>query len=423
MKKKFTLTNILKNLFSFCALLLIGNVTTAQVNCNPTVLYSEDFGTGTTATSSSDVLVSGLTYQADGDLTAEGVYRVINNTQQKPEWHLSADHTTGGTANGKMLVVNGQAEKFFQHTISNTRGFVPGNYTVSMYVMNIDVTGVCSPDPLLPVMTFTVEYLAENNTWVSLSGSPYTALPVYQTVNPTWKNESSSFILPNLNGFFPTQIRIILGDGTKGGCGNDFAMDDLSFSVCEEGGITPVTLINFSAHAKGNGVSIDWSTSQELNNDYFQVERSADGSSNWSVVATVNGAGNSQVAKKYNAFDASPLAGVNYYRLKQVDNDGKSSYSNTVAVKMQLQKTAISVVANPFYNTLTVNFSSPTSEMVTARLIDVTGKQIATQNWSVNSGTSRKDFSNLSGLQHGMYILSVVNNSGEILFNGKVIKQ
>ena len=92
-------------------------------------------------------------------------------------------------------------------------------------------------------------------------------------------------------------------------------------------------------------------------------------------------------------------------------------------MKIQVQKTAISVLANPFYNTLTVNFTSPTSEMVTARLIDVTGKQIATQNWSVNSGTSRKDFVNLNGVKHGMYILSIASNSGEILFNGKVIKQ
>lgn len=421
MKKNFTLTKILTNLFSLCAMMLLGNASIAQVTCNPKVLYSEDFGTGTTASSSPDVLTSGLTYQAAEDLTAEGVYRVINNTQQKPEWHASSDHT--GNTDGKMLVVNGQAEKFFQHTISNSNGFEPGNYTVSTYVMNIDVSGVCSPNPLLPVMTFTVEYLSSNSTWVSLSGSPYTAAPVNQTVTPAWVNVGSSFTLPDLQGFFPTQIRITIGDGTEGGCGNDFAMDDLVFSICEEGGITPVTLTSFGAHAKGTGVNIDWSTSQELNSDYFQVERSADGSSNWSVVATVNGSGNSQVVKKYNAFDASPLAGVNYYRLKQVDNNGKSSYSNTVAVKIQVQKTAISVLANPFYNTLTVNFTSPTSEMVTARLIDVTGKQIATQNWSVNSGTSRKDFNNLNGVKHGMYILTIVSNSGEILFNGKVIKQ
>lgn len=422
MKKNFTLFKAFINLLSLCVFLLLSNSIIAQVKCvNATVLWTEDFGTGTTATTNPDVLPTGLFYQESGDLSSEGSYRVINSTQQKPEWQVSADHT--GNANGKMLVVNGQAERFFQHTITGTNGFVPGSYVLSIYVMNIDNSGVCAPDPLLPVMTFTVEYQSENNTWIPLSGSPYTADPVVQTVNPTWLNLGSTFNLPDLNGFFPTKIRITLGDGTEGGCGNDFAMDDVEFSLCPSGGIAPVTLTSFSANSKGNGVSIDWSTSQELNNKYFQVERSADGSSNWSVVATVNGAGNSQVTKKYNAFDASPLAGANYYRLRQVDNDGKSSYSKTVIVKMQLQKASISVVANPFYNNLTVNFVSPISEMVTARLVDITGKQIAVENWSVNSGNSRKDFSNLGSLHHGMYILSIVNNSGEVLYKGKVIKQ
>lgn len=422
MKKNFTLIKVLTNVLAVCAILLLNSSTiNAQVSCNnATVLWSEDFGAGTTITSSPDVLTTGLFYQQSASLASEGSYRVADNTQQKPEWHASADHT--GNTNGKMLVVNGQAEKFYQHTISS-RGFVPGNYGVSIYVMNIDTSGICAPNPLLPIMTFTVEYLSENNTWVELSGSPFTADPVTQTVTPTWVNLGSTFTLGDLNGFFPTQMRITIGDGTIGGCGNDFAMDDVEFSLCPEGGVAPVTLTSFSAHLKGNGVNLDWTTSQELNNKYFQVERSADGNSNWSVIATVNGSGNSQVAIKYNAFDASPLAGVNYYRLKQVDYDGKSGYSKTVAVKLQLQKPSISVIANPFYNTLSVNFVSGTSEMVTARLIDVTGKQIAVQNWSVNSGTSKKDFNNLGGLDHGMYILSIVNHSGEILFNGKVIKQ
>jgi hypothetical protein len=422
MKKNFTLIKVLTNVLAVCAILLLNSSTiNAQVSCNnATVLWSEDFGAGTTITSSPDVLTTGLFYQQSASLASEGSYRVADNTQQKPEWHASADHT--GNTNGKMLVVNGQAEKFYQHTITS-RGFVPGNYGVSIYVMNIDTSGICAPNPLLPIMTFTVEYLSENNAWVELSGSPFTADPVTQTVTPTWVNLGSTFTLGDLNGFFPTQMRITIGDGTIGGCGNDFAMDDVEFSLCPEGGVAPVTLTSFSAHLKGNGVNIDWTTSQELNNKYFQVERSADGNSNWSVIATVNGSGNSQVAIKYNTFDASPLAGVNYYRLKQVDYDGKSGYSKTVAIKLQLQKPSISVIANPFYNTLSVNFVSGTSEMVTARLIDVTGKQIAVQNWSINSGTSKKDFNNLGGLHHGMYILSIVNHSGEILFNGKVIKQ
>ena len=361
MKKNFTPSKILANLLLLFSLFFSASTVSAQITCNnATNLWSEDFGTGTTATSNPDVLPS-LTYTPTGSLTSERSYRVANNTQQKPEWQASPDHT--GNTDGQMLVVNGEAETFYQHTIVDTHGFTSGDYTVSLYIMNVDTSGVCGPNSLLPIITFQVEYLDEAGAWVPLSNSPYTAASIPQTSSPTWVNIGSKFNLPPTGSFFPTQIRITLGDGTAGGCGNDFAIDDINFSQCPAGDVAPVTLTSFSARHKGNGVSIDWSTSQELNNNYFQVERSADGSTNWSVIATVNGAGNSQVVTNYNAFDASPLSGVNYYRLKQVDNDGKYTYSNTVAVKMDFQKTAISVLANPFFNTLTVNFVSPTSQI------------------------------------------------------------
>ena len=423
MKKNFTPSKVLfTSLLLFSLLTIVSSAASAQITCdNATTIWSEDFGTGTTASPSPDVLTSGLTYSPSGPLTDEGFYRVINNTQQKPEWQASSDHT--GNADGKMLVVNGQAERFFQHTITDTRGFVSGDYTVSLYLMNIDTAGICGPDALLPVISFQVQYLNASGAWVDLSGSPFTAQPVSQTSSPTWVNLGSKFTLSLPDGFFPTQIRITLGDGTEGGCGNDFAMDDINFSLCPAGGLTPVTLTSFSAQRKGSGVSINWSTSQELNNSYFQVERSADGSTGWASIATVIGAGNSQVVHNYNSFDNSPLSGVNYYRLRQVDNDGKYAYSNTVAVKMDLLKAAISVIANPFYSNLSVRIESPVSQSLTARLVDITGKQIAVEKWDVSNGSVRKDFSNIGSLQHGMYILSIVNNTGEILFNGKVIKQ
>lgn len=422
MKKNFTPSTISISSLLFLLLMIASSAVTAQITCtNATTVWLEDFGTGTTATSSPDVLTTGLFYQASGSLSSEGSYRVINNTQQKPEWQKSPDHT--GNADGKMLVVNGQAETFYQHTVTDTHGFPSGDYTVSLFIMNVDTAGICAPNPLLPVITFSVEYLSENNTWIPLSGSPYTASATQQTSSPTWENIGSKFTLPPTGAFFPTQIRITLSDGTVGGCGNDFAMDDINFSLCPAGGPAPVTLIAFSARHKGDGVSIDWTTSQELNNNYFQVERNSDGSSKWSVIATVIGAGNSQVVRNYNSYDATPLSGVNYYRLKQVDNDGKFTYSNTVAVKMDLQRMGVTVLTNPFYNTLSVNFESSTSQMVTARLVDITGKQLAVERWSLENGSTRKEFSSISGLQHGMYILSILNKNGEILFNGKVVKQ
>lgn len=422
MEKNFTLSKLFLNIvFLFILLAFTVSSVKAQVICpNESVLWSENFGSGTTATSDPNVLTSGLIYQETGDLSAEGVYRVTNNTQAKAEWHSSSDHT--GDLNGKMLVVNGQAETFYQHEVTSP-GFVPGNYMVSLYVMNVDTAGLCAPTPLLPVMTFTVEYLSESNTWVPLAGSPYVATPVPQSATPVWTNIGSSFTLPSTGNFMPGLIRITLGDGTIGGCGNDFALDDVKFGLCSEGGPAPVEFINFKAQQKGNSVSLDWSTAQEINNSYFEVQRSANGNSNWDKIATVSGAGNSQVLRNYSAVDASPLSGINYYRIKQVDYDGHFKYSSTVNVKTNIARTAVSVLVNPFRNNLSVNFASATSQVVSARLIDITGKQVAVEKWSITPGTITQDFSNISGLQQGLYILSIRSDSGEILYNGKVVKQ
>ena len=127
----------------------------AQVTCqNETVLFLETFGTGTTATSSPDIIPAGLTYQAAGSLKNEGTYRVINSTQQRPEWHISEDHTAN--VNGKMLVINGQAETFYSHQIDaeEGHGFQPADYIASMFIMNVNTVGTCAPNPLLPLYHF-----------------------------------------------------------------------------------------------------------------------------------------------------------------------------------------------------------------------------------------------------------------------------
>lgn len=423
MEKLFTLNSrkMMNTLPVFIFLLFFASVVNAQIGCaNETVLWSENFGTGTVPTSSPDVTL--LVYQPTETLDIEGTYRIMNSTQQMPEWHASADFTSGDV-DGKMLVINGEAESFYQHVITRPTGFTDGMYSMSLYLMNVNTVGTCAPNPLLPIISFRVEYLDATNTWVALAGSPYTTAHVEQSSTPTWLNMGSFFTLASTGNFTPTQIRVILSDGTEGGCGNDFAIDDLKFSLCPEGAPMPVTFLNINAQSKGSGVSINWSTSQEINNNYFEVQKSADGNSNWNVVATLNGAGNSQVVKNYNAFDANPLSGFNYYRVKQVDKDGKFDYSKTVNVKLNINKTSASVLINPFRTSLSVDFSSAAGQVVSARLIDITGKQMASEKWSLAPGNSRKEFSNVSGLQQGLYIISIINASGEVLLNTKVMKQ
>ena len=93
----------------------------------------------------------------------------------------------------------------------------------------------------------------------------------------------------------------------------------------------PIELVHFSATPKDKVVEVNWTTLTEINNDYFVVERSADGNA-FQVLGTTPGAGNSSQMLQYSWTDYSPLKGTSYYRLKQVDFDGSYSYSNTVAV-------------------------------------------------------------------------------------------
>lgn len=426
MEKKFTfnakaVTYLSLTVVAFL-LSCITSKTEAQLSCpNQTVLYLETFGTGTTPTTSSDVV--NLTYHATGPLASEATYRIINNTQQKPEWQNSADHT--GDANGRMLVANGEDETFFSHEIDRTQGFDAGNYTVTLYLMNVDTLGVCGKNALLTDVGLRVEYLDQTNNWVPLTGSPYNASGVPQTssASPTWVQLGSTFTLPFFSNFTIKSVRIIISDGTVGGCGNDFAMDDLQLAECPQGGQLPVTFLGVSARQQNDGVNVSWSTAQEINSSRFDVERSADGGSGWDVVATVAAAGNSSIVKNYSAFDAKPLNGTSYYRIRETDIDGKYKFSKTVPVTINFANTSVSVLANPFHSNLTIDFNSPTEQQVSARLIDITGRQVLFQKWTISSGTTRQVLTNVGNLMQGMYILNISNQNGEMLFNGKVLKQ
>ncbi len=401
---------------SFC-FFLFSMTSFAQLYCaNETVIFSEDFGNGTTATSHPDV--KNLIFSASGPL-ADNYYRIINNTQQKPEWHNAPNHTPIGV-DGKMLVINGKAETFYERTITNgANGFAPASYSASLFLMNINTPGTCGPAALLPTITFKVEYNVDAVSptgWVSLQN--VTATAVAQSATPTWLQLGGLFVLP-----VPAQrVRLTLVDGTVSGCGNDFAVDDIKFATCPDGGPLPVEFLGITAQQKGAGVSVNWSTASEYNSKYFDIEKSLDGA-NWTAIQSANAAGNRSTVKNYNVYDAKPAAGYNYYRIKQVDIDGKFKYSQVAKVKLTIEKTDVSVLANPFVNNITVDFLSNSNQFVNVKLSDVSGKVISTEKWKLSKGSSRSTLNNVSNLQRGMYILTVADETGAIIYNNKLIKQ
>ncbi len=402
---------------------LTNNSIFAQSFCaNDVQIFAEDFGTGTTASSHPDIISSNLTYQSTGELFAEGVYRVINNTQQKPDWHNSPDHT--GNTDGKMLVVNGNGKIFYNHTVNSPSGFSPGDYTAGLYFMNVNRINLCGIRLLAPFILFIFEYQDQNNDWVPLVGSPLIAPAALISVTPNWVQLGGVFTLPPTGSFKVQNIRLTLNNGLPGGCGNDFALDDIRMAFCPSGGPLPVEFINVSAKQKGTGIVINWSTASEINNKYFDVERSIDGGSNWNIVSTTKSSGsNSTGLKNYNAYDSKPVSGYNFYRIKQVNLDGSFKYSSIVNVKVDLDKTVATVIANPFVSNLGIDFLSKTSQPISLTLFDLTGKKIVSDKWIIPSGSSRKIFDKANNIQKGIYILSILDANGLSIYNSKLVKQ
>lgn len=417
----FKKSGLLSAVLSVFFLLTVVSPVSAQNFCpNENVFFSENFGTGIGTNSSPDVINVVHSPLAPNVGLNDGFYRIINNAQQRADWHNAPDHTVGDT-DGKMLVVNGIAETFYTKEISNgVTGFLPGTYGASLFLMNTQILGAynCGSEQILPTITFLVEYSStpSGNNWISLQSSTANAVP--QTLTPVWVQLGGVFNLPVI----AQRFRLRLSDGTTAGCGNDFAIDDLKFVGCPEGGPLPVQFLGISAVQKGSGISVNWSTAAEYNNKYFDVQKSVDGTT-WTTFAKVDGAGNSSSVLKYNAYDAKPVAGYNYYRIKQVDIDGKADYSSVVKVKISIEKTAVTVLANPFVTNITVDFLSNSSQSVSIRLTDVTGKTIATDKWQIAKGSSRLTLDKVAGLQRGMYIFTVMDSNGEVIYNNKLVKQ
>ncbi len=119
--------------------------------------------------------------------------------------------------------------------------------------------------------------------------------------------------------------------------------------------VLPVTLLSFDAKAEANAVRLDWVSAREVNNDYYTVERSADGM-HFTTVALRDGAGNSETALYYTLFDVDPLPGISYYRLRQTDFDGKETVSEIRSVVYGTNE-GISIYPNPANRQFTLRSS------------------------------------------------------------------
>jgi PKD repeat protein len=179
-------------------------------------------------------------------------------------------------------------------------------------------------------------------------------------------------------------------------------------SLFGETGVVPVELTGFIASIADGQVVLHWETATETNNSGFSIERSTD-SKTFSSISFIEGNGTTAKRSSYKYVDATPAAGVTYYRLKQIDFDGTSSYSNVVEVDLNVPTdfTISQNYPNPFNPSTTIKFGLPVESKVTINLFNTLGEKVAQiANSDFAAGNQSIDF-NASNLSSGVYFYTI----------------
>ncbi|HVD96870.1 MAG TPA: T9SS type A sorting domain-containing protein [Cytophagaceae bacterium] len=179
--------------------------------------------------------------------------------------------------------------------------------------------------------------------------------------------------------------------------------------------VLPIELLSFEVSKQGTQQTlVEWSTALELDNNYFVIERSQDGT-HWSPIGTVAGAGNSHSILSYSFIDQEAAAGFNYYRLQQVDYNGKSSFSTIRSLNFG-SELSISIFPNPAQDALTVQIYNLKGD-VTIELINTLGQSVLIKTNATASNTL-----DLSGMSAGVYYANITGTEMETVIEKILVK-
>jgi hypothetical protein len=333
--------------------------------------------------------------------------------------------------------------RFYNGTGSYTLGTYKGklwNFTTGALLGTVTYTGVsagawfeatfASPILIAANTTYLVtvyssvgNYVATDNFFTSaVTNGPLTALANSVSTNGLYITGSEQTGTTNFGNwqFFQSTnywTDVIFASNTNTfnltsvtdntGCVNSGALQTLNVTSVDCATL-PITLLNLSASPNGRKVTLRWATSSEANNRGFDVQRSTDGV-NWTTIGFVAGAGNSYATKNYTYLDDNLETRKYYYRLNQLDFDGRSKYSVIVSAVIggKGEYALGQNYPNPFRNETTIQYTIPQSVPVNISLFDISGRTVRVLvNASKEAGTHAVSF-NTGVLTRGVYYYKI----------------
>lgn len=196
--------------------------------------------------------------------------------------------------------------------------------------------------------------------------------------------------------------------GTTGG-----RIDDIRITVYYNFGSLPVKLINFAAAKKNNSVELQWTTSEEVNINHYEMERSTNGR-DFTRLASI-ASRNLTNQTSYTTTDTKPVSGIGYYRLKIVDNNNVIKYSKIATVHFKSSNQVI-IYPSLWKRGTPLHISNPNQEKLTVYFFNSTGK-LAAKTTTTTSELKVETFSNVQG----SLLYRIINEKGELAGSGELI--
>ena len=196
-----------------------------------------------------------------------------------------------------------------------------------------------------------------------------------------------------------------------------------AFVVADIGVALPVKFGSIKAYEKLTGIQLDWKVYSENKVRNYEIERSADGRS-FTTVGSLPALYNNTSDGDYGFFDANPLPGISFYRIKNNDLDGKSAYSIVVRVNRNKAIKGLSLYPNPVLNRIVSLQGSDLSRgNYKISIFAANGQEIYKKQIKHNGGTISQTIELPSTISKGVYVFSVRDENGDIIFNEKLVNQ
>ena len=344
------------------------------------------------------------TYQyVSGDCPQDGFYTIRNNTSScfGNSWYsLSADHT--GDPSGYFMLVNASVQPgaFYVDTV---RGLCTNSkYEFAAWIMNVIIPSACNGNTIQPDLTFTIE--KTDGTVLQT----YNTGAIAATASPVWKQYGSFFTTPP--GIADVVLRIV--NNAPGGCGNDLALDDISFRACGPA-LNPVIAGSTAASASlCEGIAGNFSFSCAVSAGYANPEYQWQQRFNNGTWSDIPGQTTTSLSRN---FPVSTVAGVYDFRLKVAE------VGNIGSVQCSITSTPLSIVVNTNPVTTTGN-NGPVCEGDTLLLQATGGTQYSWRgpNGFTSTG-SPSAIENIQLLQAGKYYVDVLNAAGCLTKDSTVV--